>query len=146
MVPRRNILPWALFTASFLMNLVFAGWLLLDKLNAPPNRVGVLTRDVEIGSFSDSKVLFMLPKGTTVRDASPRFLEAIDLFEPNRFSIIFTTEDEQIVNYEAPRSARHGHEEYYSLDIAERKEDSSGAPEGGPTPPLQPTSTAALSR
>lgn len=119
----RRRLPWVLLTISVLLNAGFGVVQLVDRWNAPEDRIGVLARDVEIGSFSGSDAIFRLPRGLTVRDASPRFIASIDQFEPHRFSIVITTENEGVVNYKVPPGVLHQHHEYYSLDIAERRDE-----------------------
>ena len=84
------------------------------SFNATSGRIGVLTRDIHAGSFSDESVLFSLPKGLTVRDESPRGLNAIDLFEPHRYAIVLTTEDEKLIDFNSPK--KHSHDELYSID------------------------------
>ena len=120
----RRRLPWILLSFSVLLNVGFGVLQLVDRWNAPEDRVGVLTRDLEVGSFGGTNVIFSLPKGLTVRDASPRFLASIDVFEPHRFSVTMTTENEDLVNYQVDRSALRRDEELYSLDMADRRDDS----------------------
>lgn len=117
----RRVLRRVLVGMSLLLNITFACVIAVDKLNAPRDRVGVLTRDLEIGSFSGTKTLFRLPKGLTVRDASPQFLAAIGQFEPYRCSIVITSEDEALVDYHVARASLHQHQEYYSAELDERR-------------------------
>lgn len=106
---------------SLLLNVALACVVGVEKLSAPEDRVGVLTKNLEIGSFSGTATMFRLPKGLTVRDASPRFLAAIGQFEPYRFSIVITSEDESLINYRVARAKLHPHEEYYSAELEERR-------------------------
>jgi hypothetical protein len=118
----KRLLLWSIFGCSLAANFVFTVTFALDRLNRPEDRIGVLTRNVEVGSFSGTETIFRLPRGLTVRDASPRFLEAVDQFEPHRFSIVVTTEDESLINYRSPRESLHQDEEYYSVDLETRRE------------------------
>lgn len=117
----KRVLRRVLFGTSVLLNVALAGVVALEKLNAPEDRIGVLTKDLEVGSFSGTATIFRLPKGLTVRDASPRFFAAVGQFEPHRFSIIITSENESVVNYHVARSNLHLHQEYYSAELADRR-------------------------
>lgn len=101
---------------SLTLNLLFAvRWLVL-RTSEPVDRLGRITRDFEVGDFSGDGPYFKLPKGLVVRDASPRGLDAIDLFEPHRFEIIVTTESENLVEYPLTLKANSGFGEFYSAD------------------------------
>jgi hypothetical protein len=99
---------------SLLLNFAGGLWLLVDLTSQPRNRVGILNSNVRVaGGLQSAPVLFVLPKGLTVRDASPRGLAAIDMFEPHRFTIVVTSDDDGLVNYS--RSTNQAQfEEYYS--------------------------------
>lgn len=89
---------------SLVLNVLFIADYAIEKLNSPEYRGGVLRQDVTVyfqrWQGQDREVIpIIIPKGLTVRDASPRGFNAIALFEPNRFKIIFTSEDRNLVNY-----------------------------------------------
>lgn len=108
------ILATSLLANSFLVALLF-----VDTLDGcaetSDGQLGVLTRDVEAGVFGTHGVVFTLPKGLVVRDASAT---GIDRFEPHRFKLIITSEDPEMVSYAGTdilESGRHG--ELYSADV-----------------------------
>jgi hypothetical protein len=82
----------------------------------PNGRVGVLIQDVEVGVFDTDETLFTLPKGLVVREASA---SGAGWFEPYRFRIVVTANNERFVDYEpsdedlAVQSA-----EYYSAEVS----------------------------
>ena len=102
---------------SLLLNIYLGFDYLLWKLNAPQDRRGILTKDVVVGNFMGKNILFKIPKGITVRDESPQFLAAAGQFEPYRFSIVLTTQDEKVVNYSVQKDSLNQFSEYYSIDI-----------------------------
>lgn len=104
-----------IFVASLIFNLLFALVWFFDWLNSPTYRLGVLTQDVNAGFFADSDVIFRIPKGITVRDASPRGISAIGQFENNRFEIILTS-DRDVVNYDVPKDRLFQFGSLYSTD------------------------------
>ena len=70
--------------------------------------------DIELGRFGVKKKLFVLPKGLLVKDVSAT---GMDYFEPNRFKIIVTSEQDNLVDYtidQKAASANYG--EYYSAN------------------------------
>ena len=80
-------------------------------------RFGVLARDIDVGVFDTSEVLFALPKGLVVRDASAT---GADWFEPHRFRIVVTSDDANLVDYShdvVPLSGPAS--EYYSSEVTE---------------------------
>ena len=101
---------------SVLFNIVMGFDYLMILLNSPQDRRGVLTKDVYVGEFMDSTVLFKLPKGLTVRDQSPQFLAAAGQFEPYRFSIVMTTDKRNIVDYSISEDSLKQFNEYYSIN------------------------------
>lgn len=108
---------------SVLLNAVLAAVLLFTGLEGcaeiPNGRLGSLSRDLEIGYFEGDKAVFKLPKGLVVRDASAT---GADRFEPHRFRLIITSEDETLVDYSAKIEAQSGqHGEYYSADVRARQ-------------------------
>lgn len=65
--------------------------------------------------FGSDKVLFTLPKGLIVRDASAT---GADWFEPYRFRIVVTSDNAALVDYSqkiAPLSDQRT--EHYSVDV-----------------------------
>lgn len=62
-------------------------------------------------------ILFKLPKGLTVRDVSERGFGAIGQFENNRFEIVVTTAQENLVDYEKPEDELLPFGNYYSADV-----------------------------
>ena len=106
-----------LLTGSVLLNIVLIGWIGLDRFNSPSGRLGRLERDITAASIMDKeKRTFRLPKGLTVRDESPRGLAAAGMFEPYRFAVVITTEDESAVRYGLPESELHQFGELYTMD------------------------------
>lgn len=104
-----------IFTCSIILNIFgFIG--LAFELNT--NQVGVLTEDVNVGDFFNrDSVLFILPKGLTVRNMSPQGLGAIDQLEPHRFYIVVSTNDNQIVNYNIRKDTLYFTDNMYSMDF-----------------------------
>jgi len=83
----------------------------------PDGRVGVLTQDVEVGVFDTNETIFTLPKGLVVREASA---SGAGWFEPYRFRIVVTANNERFVDYEPSEedlAVQNG--EYYSAEISE---------------------------
>ena len=107
---------WVALATSVVANVaIVAGYfkLAIDGCaERPDGRLGVLTRDVEVGKFDGRDQLFVLPKGLVVRDASAT---GADWFEPNRFRLIVTSEHKGLVRY--PDAIKKGDGEYYSADI-----------------------------
>jgi hypothetical protein len=67
------------FRISILLNIVLLiGWG-LSCLNRPSYKLGRLEKDITIGNFMGDSLLFKLPKGLTVRNASERGISAIGL-------------------------------------------------------------------
>lgn len=83
----------------------------------PDGRVGVLTRDVEVGVFDTDEILFTLPKGLVVREASA---SGAGWFEPYRFRIVVTANNERFVDYEpSDEDLAVQNAEYYSAEVSE---------------------------
>lgn len=74
-------------------------------------RYGVLKEDVYGGTFNEAGHIFMLPKGLSVKDATPR--NQIDLFEPHRFSVTISS-DRELVDYDI--ETPHKFQDLYSAD------------------------------
>ncbi len=106
-----------LLTISFLLNLIFILGLVFYKLNSPTYQLGILEKDVEVGVFGNDSTIFTIPKGITVRDASERGLAAIGQFENERFEIIITSNDYEIVNYNVPKEHLKTFGNYYSCRV-----------------------------
>ncbi len=88
--------------------------LLIQKLNAPTEKLGVLTREVTAGSFGSSDVSFKLPKGLTVMDVSPQGISAIGMFEASRYAVVITTDELNLVDFKPAKLRQFG--ELYSID------------------------------
>ena len=105
-----------IFRLSITLNIVFGiGWF-LNSINTPTYRLGVLTQDVNAGFLAGDSTIYKIPKGITVRDVSPRGIAAIGQFENYRFELIFTTDREDLVNYDLPRDSMFTFGNYYSAD------------------------------
>ncbi len=101
-----------LLGVSILVNVLFViGW-----LNNPRNKIGRLEKDVRVGYFSSDSAFFTLPKGLSVRCASEWGLSAIGQFENERFEIVITSDDPEIVNYNVPRNELQPFGNMYSAD------------------------------
>jgi hypothetical protein len=57
-------------------------------------------------------IIDVLPKGISVRDASPNGFAAMGLFGPHRFSITVATEERHLVDYNASKEIREYKELY----------------------------------
>ena len=111
--------PKSLFRSVILIaSLGLNGFLLLillvQKLNAPTEKLGVLTREVTAGSFGSSDVSFKLPKGLTVMDVSPQGISAIGMFEASRYAVVITTDEQNLVDFKPAKPRQFG--ELYSID------------------------------
>jgi hypothetical protein len=103
-----------LFGLSLFLNIVFIIGYLLNFINSPTHELGKLKQDVKIGFFSSDSVIFTLPKGLTVRNASENGIAAIGQFENNRFEIVFTSEDE-LVDYNLNKDSLFTFGNFYSV-------------------------------
>lgn len=103
-------------TVSILLNLLLLSRSLLTRTEAPIDRIGATTREIEVGDFNGKGPYFKLPKGLVVRDASPQGIASIDLFEPHRFLLIVTSDSDGLVDYSNPRGGTHAYGELYSAD------------------------------
>jgi hypothetical protein len=103
---------------SILINLALGAMLLFQGLDGcaeiSDGRLGVLTKDIRVGVFGTDKAVLALPRGLVVRDASA---SGMDRFEPHRFKITVTSEDQDLVDYSAATKAANPHGEFYSADI-----------------------------
>jgi len=79
-------------------------------------RVGVLKQDLEVGLFDTNETLFILPKGLIVREASAT---GADWFEPYRFRIVVTANNERFVDYEPSAEEFDKQDgEFYSAEVS----------------------------
>jgi len=79
-------------------------------------RIGVLKQDVEVGVFDTNEAIFTLPKGLVVREASA---SGAGWFEPYRFRIVVTANNERFVDYEIGDETSEGRDgEFYSAEIS----------------------------
>jgi hypothetical protein len=53
----------------------------------------------------------------TVRNSSERGISAIGQFENERFQIVITSDDWDLVNYDLPKDSLASHGNYYSADF-----------------------------
>lgn len=105
--------------SSIALNIVLAGLLLYVVLQGcaevANGKVGVLSQDIKVRVFDSDKVLFILPKGLVVRDASAT---GAGWFEPHRFRIVVTSDNAALVDYSqkvAPLSDQRT--EHYSAEV-----------------------------
>ena len=94
-----------LIVLSIILNIILVPLAWWDYTTSPYRREGFLKEDVRIGVHNRKETIITLPKGLVVRNASPRGLDAIDLLEPHRFSIIVTSERELVQYGKVPRNA-----------------------------------------
>ncbi len=105
-----------LLIVSIAFNIIFMiGWG-LSSLNEPSYRLGRLEKDITIGHFMGDSLIFTLPKGLTVRNASERGLSAIGQFENERFQIVISSND-ALINYDLPNDSLAPNGNYYSADF-----------------------------
>jgi hypothetical protein len=105
-----------LLALSVLLNILLAGVLayttLMGCAEVANGRVGVLSQDLTVRHFGGHDTLFKLPKGLVVRDASA---SGADWFEPYRFRIVVTSDNEHLVDYSHGAVPSSGHDgEFYS--------------------------------
>lgn|SRR5690554_1094851 len=106
-----------IFRISITLNILFLiGWG-LSSFNKPSYRLGRLEKDITVGYFMGDSTLFTLPKGLTVRNSSERGISAIGQFENERFQIVITSDDWDLVNYDLPKESLASHGNYYSADF-----------------------------
>ena len=106
-----------LFRISILLNVIFILLFLWNSLNSPTHELGRLEKDIEIGYFQSDSSVFKIPKGLTVKNVSQRGLTAIGQFENERFSIVITSNDACLVNYDLPKDSLDMFGNYYSAEI-----------------------------
>ena len=107
----------AIFWISITLNIFLLFKILLNNFNSPSNELGVLKQDIEVGYFMGNKTVFTLPKGLTVTNKSERGISAIGQFENERFQIVITSDEFELVNYDLPKDSLDTFGNYYSADI-----------------------------
>ena len=80
-----------------------------------------MTQDVNAGFLAGDSTIYKIPKGITVRDVSPQGIGAIGQFENERFEIVITTENSELVNYDLPNDSLDNFGNYYSADLKANK-------------------------
>ncbi len=106
---------------SILLNIILvfvalSSWVyfaLMGCAETADGAMGVLKRDIEVVRFGEDQQVFRLPKGLVVQDAHAT---GAGYFEPYRFRIVVTSDDEGLVDYSSPEaaSAANLHGNYYS--------------------------------
>lgn len=104
---------------SILLNVLLVGVVLYQSLmgcaEIADGKMGVLSKDIQVGSFHNGQPVFTLPKGLKVRDASA---SGADWFEPYRFRIVITSDDNDLVDYNnGVQPVVEQDSEYYSSDV-----------------------------
>ena len=100
-----------------MFNIIFLiGWG-LSSFNEPSYKLGRLEKDITVGYFMGDSILFTLPKGLTVRNSSERGISAIGQFENERFQIVITSDDWELINYDLPNDSLGPNSNYYSADF-----------------------------
>ncbi|MBE0663155.1 MAG: hypothetical protein IH597_11905 [Bacteroidales bacterium] len=118
-----------IFGISMLLNVLFILAFVWNWLNSPSNELGRLEKDIEIGYFQSDSSVFRIPKGLTVKNVSERGLVAIGQFENERFSIVITSEDASLVNYDLPKDSLDLFGNFYSAEIPQNSLQD-GIPQG----------------
>ena len=116
---------------SLLANLILGASLLLRSTSKPTYDIGVLAHDVEVHTFQEPPLVFVLPQGLTVANLAPRGIAAADQFEPYRFSIVVSSDRNDLVNYESVvGGSQFGH--LYSADYAPAEREQTHRQPGPP--------------
>ena len=106
-----------IYKFSIMLNILFIlGWT-WNKINTPSYKLGRLEKDITIGYFSGDSTIFKLPKGLTVENVSQRGLAAAGQFENERFQIVITSDDYDLVNYDLPKDSLDQFGNFYSAEI-----------------------------
>ncbi|MAB37480.1 MAG: hypothetical protein CL525_00210 [Aequorivita sp.] len=106
-----------IYRISILFNILFIIGFGLNWFNSPTYKLGRLEKDVQIGVFSSDSIIFTIPKGLTVRNISECGLSAIGQFENERFEIVITSDNPDLVNYDIPRDSLQSFGNFYSADL-----------------------------
>ena len=101
---------------SIVLNIFFILGYLLNLINSPSNKLGVLKEDIEVGYFMGTQKVFVLPKGLTVQNKSESGFASIGQFENERFSIIITS-DRNLVDYNVKNDSLNLFGNFYSAEI-----------------------------
>jgi len=109
------------FGISIFVNIIFILLFAWNWLNSPTNELGRLEKDIEIGYFQSDNSVFRIPKGLTVKNVSQQGLGAIGQFENERFSIVITSNDASLVNYDLPKDSLDMFGNFYSAEIPQTK-------------------------
>jgi hypothetical protein len=112
-----------LFGISIFVNIIFILLFAWNWLNSPTNELGRLEKDIEIGYFQSDNSVFRIPKGLTVKNVSQQGLGAIGQFENERFSIVITSNDASLVNYDLPKDSLEMFGNFYSAEIPQTKSE-----------------------
>lgn len=105
-----------IFWISISLNILFILGYIFNTINSPSYKLGILQEDVEVGYFSGTEKVFVLPKGITVKNESPQGLSAIGQFENQRFSIGITS-NRNLVNYSIHPDSLNLFQHLYSVEI-----------------------------
>lgn len=106
-----------IFRCSILLNVIFILAYVWNWINSPSNELGRLEKDLEIGYFLSDQSVFKIPKGLTVKNVSHRGLSAIGRFENERFALVITSDDPNLVNYDLPKDSLNIFGNHYSAEI-----------------------------
>ena len=110
-----------IFGISIFLNVIFILFFAWNWLNSPTNELGRLEKEIEIGYFLSDSSVFKIPKGLTVKNMSERGLGAIGQFENERFSIVITSNDASLVNYNLPKDSLDMFGNFYSAELPQNK-------------------------
>lgn len=106
---------------SLLLNVLLIGFFIIKVLDGcaevANGKVGSLKHDLKIGKFEGSDTIFTLPKGLIVRNVSA---SGAGWFEPHRFRVVITSDDENLVQY-SESNETNPNLELYSADVEKRK-------------------------
>ena len=75
-----------------------------------------MTQDVHVVFLAGDSTVYKIPQGITVRDVSPCGIAAIGQFENYRFELVFTTDRDDLVNYNISKDSFFQYGYYYSAD------------------------------
>ena len=107
---------------SLLLNIGLFAVLVYQTLNGcaeiKNGRIGVLKEDIEVGFFGSEKTILKLPKGLIVKEASAT---GAGWFEPYRFRIVITSNNENLVDYKINKNSKDSLTEYYSAEVSSKK-------------------------